>query len=451
MKIPEKKRGDRARLGRLMKKERDRRKRLKLRAVQLAIQGETARVISLTVGWSESSVKRWGYAYRDGGIGGVWPQLTHRITKPKTKLWKKPPRRNRLSSKVYQRLHPVPPATVLAKESSGAASGGVPICSRAVEIALARTSHSSSVQLDNAVIATRSFAHAISDSVAQSEQEKNGGVAALLKDSLKRAAAVLIVGGMVTLAAAVPSSKNNVLATATGSGHHSPPPTPHEPSPVPENVSNVFDIPAKFFAPGPLTKGYLEWLNESKGASVVPKALIAPIVIPTASRLDSIMATPGIVADTVRTITTPAGRPEQPAANKGSIGARNSDKSGGVSAKAGKADKGSEPNSSSMAQHSAENVERAMHAANLKLESKLEVERQAAERVREAQAREAAARQAADRAREAQAREAAAREAARRAQQQRDKIDRGPRESAGSRGGPNGREHRSSSGRQVEF
>jgi transposase len=71
MDVPERTRGDRRRLARLIAKESDAVQRDRLRSVLLVLQGRQALEVAGVVGRSRRFVQHWAYAYRDGGIEAV--------------------------------------------------------------------------------------------------------------------------------------------------------------------------------------------------------------------------------------------------------------------------------------------------------------------------------------------------------------------------------------------
>lgn len=73
MNVIERMPGDRDRLTRLIRTERDARRRDRSRAVVLAIEGGEAAVIAAMLGRSRRSVQDWVYAYRDGGLDAIHP------------------------------------------------------------------------------------------------------------------------------------------------------------------------------------------------------------------------------------------------------------------------------------------------------------------------------------------------------------------------------------------
>ena len=85
MHVDERSRGDRRRLGRMIKSERDAIQRDRLRAVVLALDGRETLEIAETLERSRAFVQRWVYAYRDHGIdavrGGTAPGRARRLTK----------------------------------------------------------------------------------------------------------------------------------------------------------------------------------------------------------------------------------------------------------------------------------------------------------------------------------------------------------------------------------
>lgn len=84
MHVHERSRGDRQKLGRGIKAERDAVQRDRLRAVALALDGRETVEIAQTLGRSRAFVQRWVYAYRDGGLdavrGGTAPGRVRRLT-----------------------------------------------------------------------------------------------------------------------------------------------------------------------------------------------------------------------------------------------------------------------------------------------------------------------------------------------------------------------------------
>lgn len=73
MQVTERLSGDVETLRELVRWERDARRRDRLRAVLLAIEGHSAVAIAELLGWSRRSVQDWVYAYRDGGIERTHP------------------------------------------------------------------------------------------------------------------------------------------------------------------------------------------------------------------------------------------------------------------------------------------------------------------------------------------------------------------------------------------
>ena len=71
MHVKERDPGDRKRLGRMIKSERDAMQRDRLRCVALAIDGRETLEIAASLGRSRRFVQRWVYAYRDRGLGAV--------------------------------------------------------------------------------------------------------------------------------------------------------------------------------------------------------------------------------------------------------------------------------------------------------------------------------------------------------------------------------------------
>ena len=84
MNVHERSRGDRQKLGRSIRAERDALQRDRLRAVALAIDGRETLEIAETLGRSRAFVQRWAYAYRDGGLkairGGTAPGRARFLT-----------------------------------------------------------------------------------------------------------------------------------------------------------------------------------------------------------------------------------------------------------------------------------------------------------------------------------------------------------------------------------
>lgn len=84
MHVHERSRGDRRKLGRRIKAERDAIQRDRLRAVALALDGRETAEIAEALGRSRAFVQRWAYAYRDGGLdavrGGTAPGRARRLT-----------------------------------------------------------------------------------------------------------------------------------------------------------------------------------------------------------------------------------------------------------------------------------------------------------------------------------------------------------------------------------
>ncbi|MFO0826533.1 MAG: winged helix-turn-helix domain-containing protein [Phycisphaerales bacterium] len=73
MQIVERAPNDAARLKSLVARERDAKRRDRLRAVLLALHGKEAPVIAEMLGRSRRAVQEWVYAYRDGGIDAIHP------------------------------------------------------------------------------------------------------------------------------------------------------------------------------------------------------------------------------------------------------------------------------------------------------------------------------------------------------------------------------------------
>jgi len=71
MHVKERDPGDRKRLGRMIKSERDAMRRDRPRCVALAIDGRETLEIAARLGRSRRFVQRWVYAYRDRGLGAV--------------------------------------------------------------------------------------------------------------------------------------------------------------------------------------------------------------------------------------------------------------------------------------------------------------------------------------------------------------------------------------------
>lgn len=71
MHVKEREPGDRKRLDRMTKSERDAIQRDRLRCVALALEGRETLDIAVTLGRSRRFVQRWVYAYRDHGLGAV--------------------------------------------------------------------------------------------------------------------------------------------------------------------------------------------------------------------------------------------------------------------------------------------------------------------------------------------------------------------------------------------
>jgi len=72
--IVEYRRGDRASLKDLIRRERAANTRDRLRAVAMALDGDDAPTIARTLGRSRRSVQQWVYTYRDGGLDAVRPK-----------------------------------------------------------------------------------------------------------------------------------------------------------------------------------------------------------------------------------------------------------------------------------------------------------------------------------------------------------------------------------------
>lgn len=84
MLVQERSSGDRRKLGRLLKAERDAMQRDRLRAVALALDGHLTLEIESMLGRSRAFVQRWVYVYRDHGIdsirGGTAPGRQRKLT-----------------------------------------------------------------------------------------------------------------------------------------------------------------------------------------------------------------------------------------------------------------------------------------------------------------------------------------------------------------------------------
>lgn len=65
--------GDLDRLARLIRRERDAKQRDRYRMVLLALKGEEKARIADLLGAAKSTVEKWAYAYRDGGIDALTP------------------------------------------------------------------------------------------------------------------------------------------------------------------------------------------------------------------------------------------------------------------------------------------------------------------------------------------------------------------------------------------
>ena len=65
---------DLERLSDIGRKEADAKQRDRYRAVLLALEGQTAKVIMTTINRSRRFVQRWVYVYRDGGIDAICPK-----------------------------------------------------------------------------------------------------------------------------------------------------------------------------------------------------------------------------------------------------------------------------------------------------------------------------------------------------------------------------------------
>jgi len=74
MLITERTHGDITQLKKLVRAERDARKRDHLRAAVLALEGREAVEIAIMLGRSRRQVQEWVYAYRDGGIERLSPK-----------------------------------------------------------------------------------------------------------------------------------------------------------------------------------------------------------------------------------------------------------------------------------------------------------------------------------------------------------------------------------------
>jgi transposase len=74
MMVSQREPGDLQQLKRLIRKEREARRRDRYRAVYLALQGKEAPDIAERLDRSRRSVQDWVYAYRDGGIGALEPK-----------------------------------------------------------------------------------------------------------------------------------------------------------------------------------------------------------------------------------------------------------------------------------------------------------------------------------------------------------------------------------------
>lgn len=73
MQVTQRVRGDRDRLAQMIKTERDARRRDRLRAVLMALDGDEARHIADKLGRSRRAVQDWVYRYRDGGLDHIHP------------------------------------------------------------------------------------------------------------------------------------------------------------------------------------------------------------------------------------------------------------------------------------------------------------------------------------------------------------------------------------------
>lgn len=73
MYIRERMPGDIDRLARLLKRQRDAKQRDRYRMVLLALRGEEKARIAHLLGAAKSTVEKWAYAYRDGGIDALTP------------------------------------------------------------------------------------------------------------------------------------------------------------------------------------------------------------------------------------------------------------------------------------------------------------------------------------------------------------------------------------------
>lgn len=74
MLITQRAHGDIAKLRKLVRLERDARKRDRLRAALLALEGKEAVEIAEMLGRSRRAVQEWVYAYRDGGVDRIHPK-----------------------------------------------------------------------------------------------------------------------------------------------------------------------------------------------------------------------------------------------------------------------------------------------------------------------------------------------------------------------------------------
>jgi transposase len=73
MNVREREPGDLNRLRAAVRREREARRRDRLRAVQLALEGRDAPAIAMMLGRSRRTVQQWVYAYRDGGLDAIHP------------------------------------------------------------------------------------------------------------------------------------------------------------------------------------------------------------------------------------------------------------------------------------------------------------------------------------------------------------------------------------------
>jgi transposase len=71
MDVPEQSTGDRKKLMRLVRSEKDAPQRDRYRAALMAIDGHDAVGIAEATGRSRRFVQRWAYAYRDGGVAAI--------------------------------------------------------------------------------------------------------------------------------------------------------------------------------------------------------------------------------------------------------------------------------------------------------------------------------------------------------------------------------------------